>query len=95
MHNCAINTENAMTTYSHTEICSIEVRRAYTERLGKKAGWAKAGRVVAGLLKAAAKSGSIKTSTHCGRVSGYSVSYLMDDEQLAAIRAEAISRAAV
>ncbi len=80
-----------MALYLHEEVCSHEVRRAFRDSMGK-AGWAKAGRVVSGLLKAGEKAGTIKTEAHCGRVSGYSVFYELDDQQLAAIRAEAIAR---
>ena len=80
-------------TYAHEEVCNSDVRAAFVVAFGNKAGGAKAGRVVSGLLKAAEKAGKIKARHTHGRASGCLV-WEMTDEQLAAIRSEAISRAA-
>jgi hypothetical protein len=71
--------------FLHTEIADLDVRRAFSS-------WGKAGRVVSGLLKAAAKRGEIRVEWHSGRVSGDTTWYVMSDEQLAEIRAAAINR---
>lgn len=76
--------------YSHFEVAS-PVRLAFI-RLDRAGGSGKAGRVVSGLLKAAVKRGEIQVHETYGRVTG-GVSYLLTDEQLESIRAEAISRA--
>ena len=85
-----------MTTqaYFHPDIVDSEVRAAYCARLGHKAGYAKAGRVISGLLKAGVKARKIRKTEHCGRCSGSAVWYHLTDEQLAEIRREAIARAA-
>lgn len=70
--------------YCHSEVNNLDVRRAFSSK-------GTAGRVVSGLLKAAGKSGSIKVVQSYGRVTG-STSYEMTQEQLQAIRAEAIRR---
>jgi hypothetical protein len=71
-------------TYTHTEVAN-SVRSAFST-------WGKAARVVSGLLKAAVKRGEIESKTVSGRVTGALVWYVMTDNQLAAIRAEAIKR---
>lgn len=75
----------ATSDYTHTEVMSFDVRLAFANS-------ATAGRVVSGLLKAAVKRGEIKTKTTGGRVSGWTVWYVMTEKQLAGIRAEAIKR---
>lgn len=60
--------------------------------LDRTGGRGKAGRVVSGLLNAARKRGDIRVHEDHGRATGC-VCYLLTDEQLASIRAEAISRA--
>jgi len=79
-----------MTTdsYTHTQIMGWDVRHAFPSR-------GTAGRVVSGLLKAAVKRGEIETKTNSGRITGTTVWYVMTEEQLAAIRAEAIKRGAL
>lgn len=72
------------TLYCHSEVTNLDVRRAFTSR-------GTAGRVVSGLLKAAGKSGTIRVVRTYGRVTS-STSYEMTEEQLQAIRAEAIRR---
>jgi hypothetical protein len=70
---------------SHSEVANLEVRRAFSS-------WGKAGRVVSGLLKAAAKRKQIEMRSSWSRVAGYFVWYEMSEEVLGEIRREAISR---
>ncbi len=79
---------------TQSEVLNHEVIGAYTATRCSKAGVAKAGRVTSGLLKAAAKRGEIGVHRCCGRVTGSTVFYLMTKQQIDAIRAEAIRRAA-
>lgn len=79
--------------YSAHEIRNSEVIAAFYAAFGHKAGFAKAGRTVSGLLKAAAKAGKVRKTAHHGRVTGSSVWYHLTDEQVAEIRREAIERA--
>ena len=81
-----------MPMFTHFAIVNSDVQLAYIERFGKS-GYAKAGRVVSGLLKAAAKSGEIKVHRKYGPVTGDSVFYELTEEQLTRIRAVAIKRA--
>lgn len=81
-------------TYGQRQVLSLEVVRAFDAQVGHKAAWAKASRVVSGLLEAAARKNEIGKRTRCGRVSGYSVVYEMTEQQVAEIRAKAIARAA-
>jgi hypothetical protein len=74
-----------MKKFSHTEVASLEVRSAFSS-------WGKAGRVVSGLLKAAAKRGDIQVEWHSGRVSGDMTWYVMTSEQLADLRSAAVAR---
>ena len=76
------------------EVRSSEVILAFYPTVGSKAALGTAGRVVSGLLKAAAKRGEIKAIHGYGRVTGSSVKYVMTQEQLDSIRAKAIARAA-
>ena len=69
---------------THGEVCNLAVRQAFSS-------WGRAGRVVSGLLKHAAKQG-VPVRTHCGRVSGSCVWYGLTEGQLDQIRAEAIAR---
>jgi hypothetical protein len=71
-------------TYTHNEVAN-SVRFAFST-------WGKAGRVVSGLLKASVKRGDIETKTVSGRITGTLVWYVMTEQQLAAIRAEAVKR---
>ena len=71
-------------TYTHTEVAN-SVRLAFST-------WGKAGRVVSGLLKAAVRRGEIEPKMVSGRVTGTLVWYVMTEEQLAAIRTEAVRR---
>lgn len=88
----------ASNQYSSDEVKNTDVivafKSLYTSKEGRRKASGKAGRVVSGLLKAAAKRGEIQVSRTHGRVTGSHVYYTMTDEQLAAIRAEAIKRAA-
>jgi hypothetical protein len=71
---------------THTEIANLDVRYAFSS-------YGKAGRVVAGLLKAAARRGQIGIEYDWSRVAKHTTTYyLVTDEQVAAIRAEAIAR---
>ena len=87
-----------MTTYTSDEVCNSDVIIAFmslhTSKEGRRKAEGTAGRTVSGLLKAAAKRGDIKASRSWGRVTGTYVCYEMTAEQVAAIRAEAIRRAA-
>lgn len=83
----------AKQAYSHTEVLSLEVIRAFDAKVGRKGSYAKASRVVSGLLKAAAKRNEVGKRTSWGRVTGTSVFYEMTEEQVNSIRAQAIARA--
>lgn len=65
----------------------------YKEFPCHKTAAAAAGRVVSGLLKAAAKAGQIERSVSSGRVTGGSVYYEMTEAQIAEIKAKAEARA--
>ena len=73
--------------YTHSEVADLDVRRAFSS-------WGSAGRCVQGLLNAAAKKGVIGKQQHSGRVTGITTWYIMTEDQLQAIRAEAVARAA-
>ena len=77
----------------HSEICSFAVITAYVEVGHGKRAAAKAGRVVSGLLVAAAKSGEIGVIRRHNPVTGASTAYVISEEQVEKIRAEAIARA--
>lgn len=77
-------------TYAHEEVASNEVAFAFRKAHGK-AGFAKAARVVSGLLKSAAARGEIKRVESLGRMTGCVV-YEMTEAQVEAIRAAAIAR---
>lgn len=80
--------------FSHTQILTTEVVRAFEATVGRKAGRARAGRSVSGLLKAAATRGQIKVIGSWGRVSGSGTTYEMTEQQADEIRAKAIAKAA-
>lgn len=67
------------------------VRAAFIQH-DRMHGHGRAGRVVSGLLKAACKHDGVQVLRNGGRVT-YSVRYLLTEQQLAEIRAKAISRA--
>ena len=75
----------------HDDVCNSDIRLAFY-RADQKRGYARAGRVVAGLLKSWANSGRISRSSTSGRVSGETVWYEMTADQLSEIRSEAKSR---
>lgn len=83
--------------YTSDQVCDFSVKRAFlgnaTDPKIRKKASATAGRVISGLLKAAAKRGEIQVNRSYGRVTGNSVWYTLTEEQLAGIRAEAIKRA--
>lgn len=81
-----------MPMLSHYAIVSSDVQLAYVGRFGK-AGYAKAGRVVSGILKAAVKAGEIKVLRKSSPITGDSVFYELTEDQLAWIRDAAIARA--
>ncbi len=65
----------------------------YKEFPCHKTASAVAGRVVSGLLKSAAKAGSIERHITLGRVTGGAVYYEMTDAQITEIKEKAIARA--
>lgn len=73
---------------------AIEVQPAfYKEFPCHKTASAVAGRVVSGLLKAAAKSGEVQRQESSGRVNNADVRYIMTEETAAKIKQKAIERA--
>ena len=80
--------------FSHAQIMTTEVVRAFEAKVGRKAGRARAGRSVSGLLKAAASAGQIKAISTWGRVSGSCTTYEMTEQQVEEIRVKAIAKAA-
>ena len=84
--------------YSSDQVCNSDVALAFvskhTSKDGRRKAYGTAGRVVSGLLKAAAKRGEIQVSRTSGRVTGDHVYYTLTDVQVEAFRAEAIKRAA-
>lgn len=83
-------------TYSSDDVCNGDVRRAFInchlDKNERRKASGRAGRVVSGLLKAAAQRGDVEVVRTHGRVTA-SVGYVLSEEQLASIRAEAIKRA--
>ena len=88
---------NATTQTTSGQVCNSDVCLAFvskhTSKEGRRKAVGAAGRVVSGLLKAAAKRGEIKVYRSWGSVTGTYVAYEMTTEQIEAIRAEAIRRA--
>lgn len=78
--------------YSCRNVMYSDVVFAFEARM-RKGAWAKASRVVSGLLKAAVRRNEIERRYIGGRVTGYTVVYEMTEQQLADIRAKAIARA--
>lgn len=89
-----------MTTnqYSSDQVCDSDVALAFvskhTSKEGRRKAYGIAGRVVSGLLKAAAKRGEVQVTRTSGRVTGDHVYYTLTDAQVEALRAEAIKRSA-
>lgn len=87
--------------YTSDQVCDFSVKQAFVAVAGsidpkhRQQARAKSGRVVSGLLIAAAKRGEIEVNRSYGRVTGNSVWYTLTDEQLASFRAEAIKRACI
>jgi len=79
---------------AHSGFVDSDILAAFRANYGYKAYFGIAGRVCSGLLKGAAKSGLIEKHSSHGRVSGYSVWYEGSEEAFAALKEEALKRAA-
>ena len=79
---------------THSEFRDSDIDLAFLTTYGRKDYFGIAGRVTSGLLKSAVKAGTLKKHTSVGRVSGYFVAYEGSPEVFAALKQEALKRAA-